>query len=472
MPDRSYAEFLSAKAQYGSPSGFDPIWLPDSMFDFQQYLTTFGLQQGRGAIWADCGLGKTLIELVWSDNVVRKTNGRILLATPLAVAPQTISEGEKFGVECAISRDGMLPAAKIVVTNYEQLHKFNPDDFVGMVCDESSAIKNFASKRKGIVTEFMRTLPYRLLCTATAAPNDYTEIGTSSEALGELGHIDMLNRFFKNDQNSSDTRTMRRTQSGQKSARWRFKGHAQGPFWRWVCSYARACRKPNDLGFDDLVDISGVVRKMLLPKLIETEYIVEARTLAPGKLFATPAENMQEEREERRRTLKERCEKAISLVDTTGKPAVIFYDLTDEGKKLRKLNPEVTVISGTSTDEQREEAYDAFSTGQLRLLAIQRKIGCFGLNWQHCSHVVTFATHSYEMYYQAVRRCWRFGQKHPVTVDLIATEGERGIKENLRRKSAAADQMFTELVEHMRDSLRLDRNDNFNQRVEIPTWAA
>lgn len=460
----AYAEFLARKAQQGADHGFEPSWIPATLFPFQRALVEWSVRKGRAAIFADCGLGKTPMQLVWAENVANECKRPVLILTPLAVAQQTVREGAKFGVLCERSSGGS-PGGHVIVTNYEKLHHFKPGDFGGVVCDESSAIKAFDGKRRAEVTEFMRTVPYRSLWTATAAPNDYTELGTSSEALAEMGHMDMLNRFFRNDQNTVDTKGHWRGFGAPRAFErqaWRFKGHAEQPFWRWVCSWARACRKPSDLGFED----AGFV----LPPLIEREHVVETRTCAPGMLFALPARDMFEEREERRRTIKERCEMAASLVAGTGKPFVIWCHLNAEGDLLAKLIPDAKQISGSDADEAREEAYEAFASGQRRGLIIKPKIGAWGLNWQHCDHVVTFASHSYEQHYQAVRRCWRFGQQRPVTVDLVVTEGERGVRENLRRKSDAADKMFSELVAHMGEAMRLDGRAKYTKAVEVPKW--
>ncbi len=458
LPD--YSAFLHAKAQNGSGSGFAPVWMPDFLFDFQKALVTWAVRKGRSAMFADCGLGKTPMQLVWAENVVRKTNSPALVLTPLARAAPTVRGAGTFGIECRRS-SGDVTGAHIVVTNYEKLHLFAPSDFAGVVCDESSAIKAFDGKRRAEVTEFLRTLPYRLLCTATAAPNDYIELGTASEALGEMGQMDMLGRFFKNDQNTCDVRRKWQAQGGG-DGKWRFKGHAETGFWRWVCSWARAIRKPSDFGFDD----NGFV----LPQLIEREHTVEARSIAPGMLFSLPAFGLQEEREERRRTLQERCEMVADLVSGTGEPAVVWCHLNAEGDLLAKMIGEGRQVSGSSSDEEKEEVYEDFGKGKLRVVIIKPKIGAFGLNWQHCAHVVTFASHSYEQYYQAVRRCWRFGQKRPVVVDLVSTEGERGIKENMRRKSEAADRMFSSLVSHMNEAIRLDVGQKYEKEVEAPSW--
>lgn len=462
----TYDQFRQAKLDTGRQKGFAPLIIPDFLFDFQKYLVDWGLRQGAGALFTDCGTGKTLMELSWGENIVRHSNKPVLLVTPLAVTRQTVGEADKFGIESERNQSGEVKSgARIIVTNYERLHLFDPSKFAALICDESSAIKNFDGKRKQIVTEFMKQVPFRLLATATAAPNDYIELGTSSEALGELGHIDMLNKFFRNEQNTSDTRMMQRrsiSQGGQKSNGWRFKGHAEEAFWRWVCSWARALRKPSDLGFSD--------EGFHLPPLIEREHIVETKSLAPGMLFALPAMNMREEREERRRTIQERCEKAASLVSGTGQPAVIWCHLNDEGDRLEQMIPGSRQIAGATPDEEKEEIYEAFRVGQLKDIIIKDKIGAWGLNWQHCNHVVRFATHSYESHYQAVRRCWRFGQTRPVTVDLVVTEGEAGVKENLQRKSVNADRMFTNLVAQMNNAVRLNKDNGFDKQEQVPTW--
>lgn len=420
-------------------------------------------------MFADCGLGKTLMELVWSQNVVEHSNRPVLLLTPLAVGAQTIAEGEKFGIACKRSLDGTIWKG-INVANYERLHYFNPSDFAGVVCDESSILKSFDGERRKQITAFLRNIPYRLLATATAAPNDYTELGTSSEALGLLGYTDMLTRFFKNDQhtvapvrrwNAQKTSVVSHSAGGGRGV-WRFKGHAEEPFWRWVTSWARSLRKPSDFDFQD--------GEFILPKLSEYEHIVEARTLAPGTLFALPAANLQEQREERRRTIKERCEMVASLVANTNKPALVWCHLNAEGDMLQRAIPDSVQVSGNDADEEKEEKFLDFVLGKTRVLVTKPKIGAWGLNFQHCSHVVSFPSHSFEQYYQGVRRCWRFGQKCPVTVDIVTTEGEREVLQNLQRKQAAADVMFERLVQHMSHSLRIHATNTFIEQERLPSW--
>ena len=455
-----YEQFIVRKSQLTGGSGFDPLWMPDFLYDFQQSLTEWAIRQGRAAIFADCGLGKTPMQLVWAENVIRKTNGKVLIIAPLAVASQTVEEGVKFGIEVSRSNDGTAYKG-ITITNYERLHHFNSADFAGVVCDESSIIKNFQGVRRSEITEFMKKLEYRLLCTATAAPNDYIELGTSSEALGYLGHVDMLGRFFKNDQNSIKQRSAwRRTGGG--SPKWRFKGHAEEHFWRWVSSWARALRRPSDLGFDD----DGFI----LPELVITHHQIYAKNKREGMLFDLPASGLWEEREERRRTLQERCEKTAGLVADTGEPAVCWCHLNDEGDLLEKLIPDSVQVAGKDSADAKEEALLAFTHGDIRILVIKPKIGAWGLNWQHCAHMTFFPSHSFEQYYQAVRRSWRFGQKRPVTVDIVTTEGGVNVMKNLERKDTQADVMFSSLVRHMNNSMSIGKQDNYTKNEEVPTW--
>jgi hypothetical protein len=450
-----YSRFILNKTQAAEDHGFEPIWMPDFLFDFQQSLVEWALRKGRAAIFADCGLGKTAMQLTWAENVVRKTNGNVLILTPLAVAGQTVREAEKFGIEAKRSHDGTAHRG-ITVTNYEQLHKFSPGDFSGVICDESSILKSFDGSRKQEITIFMRQMPYRLLATATAAPNDFIELGTSSEALGYLGYMDMLNRFFKNDLNNSATGRMHGS-----VAKWRFKGHSELPFWRWVCSWARAMRKPSDLGFDD--------GRFLLPSLIEEEHLVESEGVS-GYLFNMPAITLNEQRQEARQTLDVRCNRVAELVNHTGQAALVWCHLNDEGDLLEQLIPDAVQVAGSDKDEAKEERFTAFSEGKARVLITKPKIGAWGLNFQHCNHVLFFPSHSFEQYYQGVRRCWRFGQQRPVKVDIVTTEGGQNVLSNLQRKAVQADQMFSNLVDEMNHAISLNRGISYNKPMEVPTW--
>lgn len=473
-----YRKFLHKKTQAAGEHGFEPIELHDRMFGFQKHLVTWSLRRGRAGIFADCGMGKTLMQLTWADNVRRHTNGNVLIVTPLAVSTQTVREAEQFGIDASRCQDGKHGGG-IVVTNYERLEHFNSADFVGMVCDESSILKSFSGATQKQITRFMLKLPYRLLCTATAAPNDYVELGTSSEALGELSHSEMLRRFFQQLDDKGQKRETKKQEHAevlladdpsyfqklafrvaQTIGQWRLKHHAVESFWRWVASWARACRMPSDLGYSD----DGFV----LPELIERDHIIEAAP-APGMLFNVPAFGMHEERQERKRTIQDRCDFVRQLVDHD-RQAVVWCHTNPEGDLLAKMIRDAEQIAGATSDDRKVELFDDFATGKLRVLVIKPKIGAWGLNWQNCNHVVTFASHSYEQYYQSVRRCWRFGQKRPVTLDVVATEGELRVLGNMRRKAQKADEMFRLLVKEMNRSQRVERTNEYVHCQESPKW--
>jgi hypothetical protein len=472
----SYADFLAKKSQSGEMSGFAPHFLSPKMFPFQQFLATWAIEKGKAALFEDCGLGKSLQALVWAENVVRYTNKPVLILTPLAVGAQFVREGTKFDIECSQSRDGSVKP-NITITNYEQLHKFAPDDFGGVVCDESGILKHFSGATQQHVTRFLLKVPYRLLATATPSPNDYTELGTASEALGYLGYSDMLSRFFVMDDKKrhrmNDVKLARNANKpGQHFAKlayrvaqqigmWRMKGHAEVPFWQWVASWARACRKPSDLGFDD--------GAFLLPPLIEKEHIITPTQAPDGMLLTLPAFGLREERDERRRTLQERCEYAAHLV-AHNQPAIVWCQFNAEGDLLEHLIPDAVQVKGSQEDDEKIARFDAFSTGNARVMITKGKIAGHGLNWQHCAHVVTFVSHSYEADYQQVRRCWRFGQTQPVTVDRIATTGEQYVRENLARKAQAAEQMFTALVQQMYQAQHIDRAGSTLPSIDLPSW--
>lgn len=452
----SYEDFLFAKLHTGLNYGFDPVWMPDSLFDFQKSLVEWACLKGRAAIFADCGLGKTAMQLTWAENVARKTNNRVLVLTPLAVAFQTVAEGQKFGIEVVHRRAGIEASDRVVVTNYERLHHFTPEDFTGVVCDESSILKNFDGETRKAVTDFMRKRPYRLLCTATAAPNDYIELGTSSEALGHLGAQDMLNKFFKKSQATTSAR------QEHMAGFFTLRPHAKHDFWRWVCSWARAVRKPSDLGYND--------GSFHLPPLNIRQHVVRAKRPRDGYLFDLPAVGLAEQRSDLRRTIDERCEMAADLCNSHDRPAVAWCNLNEEGDKLTKLIHGAVQVSGKDTEEHKEAVFNGFVSGDIRVLVTKPVIGGFGLNLQHCAHQTYFPSHSYEQYYQSVRRCWRFGQQSPVTVDLITTDGQNNVLANLQRKSEAANAMFDHLVEMMRNELNLKKPSEYTNEEEVPAW--
>lgn len=448
----TYSAFLDAKSQFVGNHGPAASRLPDFLFDFQRMLVEWAIQKGRAAIFADCGLGKTPMQLVWAENIVRHTNLPVLIFAPLAVAHQTVREAEKFGIESEYSKDGHY-SAKVVVTNYERSHHFNPDDFTGVVCDESSCLKHFDAKRTRGITEFLRTRPYRLLCTATAAPNDYNELGTSSEALGHLGYSDMLTRFFKQE--------IKGDHLGWARTKYRLREPARLPFWRWVCSWSRAIRRPSDYGFAD--------GPFVLPGLKVRQTIVKASRPLNGRLFQVPAHGLEEQREERRMTIKARCEKVAEMM--ADRPcSVAWCHLNPEGDLLEKCIDGAVQVSGRDSDDAKEEKLLAFQSGQITKLVTKQKIAGWGLNWQHCSHTCIFPSHSFEAYYQGVRRFLRFGQENDVEVDIVSTEGECEVLRNLQRKSEQADAMFESLLDNMKHAMHLDRSSEFTDQAILPSW--
>jgi hypothetical protein len=445
----SYEQFLEAKTHVGAEHGFDPIWMPDSLFPFQAALVEWACRKGRAAIFADCGLGKTPMQLVWAENVARKTDGRVLILTPLAVAFQTVREGEKFGIEVAHRREGLQDGDRIVVTNYERLHYFNAEDFQGVVCDESSILKNFDGSTRKAITDFMRKRPYRLLCTATAAPNDYMELGTSSEALGVMERKHMLAQFFTHD--------------GGDTAKWRIKGHAREHlFWRWICSWARAMRNPSDLGFIDTA--------FNLPSLHTRQHLVKASQPLDGYLFDMPAVGLDEQRADLRRTMDERCGMVVDLCNAHNNPSVCWTNLNAEADAIAKATRGAVNVQGSDSDEAKENAFAAFAKGEVRVIVSKPSIAGFGLNWQHCAHMTFFPSHSYEQYYQCVRRCWRFGQRRDVTVDIVTTDGQSNVLCNMQRKADAASKMFEQIVALMRKELRITKTAGYTKEEEVPSW--
>lgn len=454
-----FNEFLKTKKDYGVNYGFDPVFISDYLFGFQEFLVSWAIKKGRAAIFADCGMGKSLMELVFGHNVVMKTNKPVLLLTPLAVGEQMLEEANKFEIEANILNRGDYPKKLINITNYERLHYFNSDDYGGIICDESSILKNFKGTRKSQITEFMRKIPYRLLGTATAAPNDWAELGTSSEALGYLGYMDMIGEFFTNKQNSAALLSGRFF----RQEKWNLRSWAaQGPFWQWVASWSRAIKKPSDLGYDD--------NGFILPELIQNETLINARNPKEGMLFDIPAVGFHETREVKRRTLQERCEAAAQKVSQHD-ISMVWCNLNSESSLLHKLIPNSIEIKGSDSEQKKVEAARWFCKGKesKRVLISKPSIFGFGLNFQHCNHMTYFPTYSYEQYYQATRRLWRFGQTKPVTVDHIYTEGGKRMMEAVHTKSENADKMFVMLVKYMNDAITVE-NEYKNRTVEVPKW--
>ena len=452
-----YRAFIERKSQVGNACGFEPAWLPDFLFDFQRHLVEWAGRLGRAAIFADCGLGKTPMQLAWAENVARHTGKRVLIVSPLAVAAQTKREADKFGVEANLSRDGSLH--RITITNYERLHYFNQKDFIGAVADESSAIKAFDGRRRKQVVRFFSKLPYRLLCTATPSPNDFIELGTQSECLGVMTQSDMLGFFFRETENMRHT-IFKNDDFWNKLKYW-FKPHSEQPFWRWVASWGRALRSPADLGYD--------ASRFVLPPLEYKKHVTDVPFIPKGELFPRPAIYLHEQREERHRTLHERCEKAAELLKHD-RPGIAWCHFNEESELLAKLIPDSVEVAGKHSDDYKEQALNDFAQGNIRVLVSKPKIACWGMNYQHCGDMTTFPSFSFEQFYQSVRRCWRFGRKGPVVVNVISALGEAEVIDGLTRKQKQAETMFASLVKYMNAALKMTSDDGHDKPVAVPPW--
>lgn len=451
-----YLEFLERKSQLQGNYGFDPVFIPDKMFDFQKYVTEISMKKGRYADFLDTGTGKTIIELVIAENYIRITNKPVLIITPLAVAFQFIKEAEKFGIgDIIYSKDGKFNT-KIVICNYERLEKFNHSDFDCVILDESSILKNFDGAIKQQVTSFLKKVKYRYLFTATPSPNDFIELGTSSEALGYLGYTDMLTKFFTNNED-----TISPVNIGTK---WILKGHARTNFFKWISSWSISMRKPSDLGFDD--------SRFILPELIVNHHPVknEKNMVIDGQilLFNLVARRLTEVREEQKCTIENRCEKAIELASKWDK-SVYWCNLNAEGDLLKQMDKSAYQITGSMNLDKKEELLLGFFNGEIDKLITKPKMTAFGLNWQHCNHTVYFPTFSYEQYYQSIRRFWRFGQIRPVTVDLVYSDGQKRVMDSLLAKTDKAIELFAKLNSTLHSDFNI-KNKEFDKNIILPKF--
>lgn len=458
----TYQEFLESKKHTSVNYGIDIKTFPQEMFDYQKHVAGYAIKKGRCAVFLDTGLGKTIIELTTASNYVKHTNKPVLIITPLAVAFQFIKEAEKFGIDdISYCKDGNYNT-KIVVCNYERLDKFTASDFDCVILDESSILKNFDGAIKGQVTSFLKKIKYRYLFTATPSPNDYIELGTSSEALGYLGYTDMLTKFFKN--NNNNTVKIGQIAMARQGVEWYLKPHAEKDFWRWVSSWAISMRKPSDLGYSD--------ERHVLPKLTEVQTIVKnSNPLAINgqtQMFNMPAINFREIKAEVRATIKERCEMAYEKA-TKHDISVYWVNLNDEADLISQLDSTAREVRGNMDIDEKEEILLAFSQGQIKKLITKTSITAFGLNWQHCNHTTYFPTYSYEQYYQAIRRFWRFGQKRPVTVDLVLSDGQTRIMESLMIKKDKAITMFQNLTKQTNSDFKIISKE-FNEPIVLPNF--
>lgn len=452
----NYQQFLNSKKHLIGQFGFDPISFPNEIFDFQKEISIRAIKKGRMAIFADTGLGKTRIQLTIAQNIVLKTNGNVLILTPLAVAFQFIKEANEIEIDdIEYSKDGKF-TKKIVVCNYERLHYFDLKDFECVICDESSILKNFDGKIKNQVTSFVKKIKYRFLSTATPSPNDYIELGTSSEALGYMGYVDMLGKFFKNNNNSIDPK-----HAGEK---WYIKPHAENDFWNWVSQWSLSIRKPSDLGFSD--------EKYQLPELIESTHTIRNENPlvinGQNQLFTISAKSFHEIRAEAKATINQRCEKAYEIAQD--KECTVFWcNLNDEANYLESMDSDMVQIKGSMSIDKKEELLIAFAQGEIKKFITKPKISSFGLNWQHCNHSTYFPTYSFEQYYQAIRRFWRFGQKKDVEIDIVVSDGQNRIIEAIQAKKKKADQMFTKITENLNGNFKESKKE-FNQKIIKPSF--
>jgi superfamily II DNA or RNA helicase len=452
-----YQKFLESKRHSIGNFGFKVNYVPEIAFDFQKFVIEKAIEKGRMAVFLDTGLGKTLVQLSLAKNIVNHTNKKVLILTPLAVAFQFVLEAEKLGIDdIEYSKDGKH-TKKIVICNYERLHYFNENDFVGVILDESSILKNFDGKIKQEVTSFVKKIPYRFLSTATPSPNDFIELGTSSEALGYMGYMDMLGKFFKNNQNSVDNNNRN---IGEK---FYLKPHAEKDFFAWVNQWSIMAKMPSDLGFSN--------NRYALPELIINKHIIENQSLIDVngqiQMFTLIAKSMKEVRHEQKQTEEKRCEKAVDLAKD--KVSVYWCNTNNESSILKHSDKNAVEIIGSQSIDKKEEILLAFANGEIERLITKAKMTSMGLNWQHCNHSVFFPTWSYEQYYQAIRRFWRFGQTKDVTIDMVISDGQTRVLEALEQKTQKAIQLHKNLTENVNRSFE-HKVKEFNKEIIKPKF--
>lgn len=457
----NYEQYIESKKIKAPACGFhvERENMNHNLFDWQKDIVYWALKKGRAALFEDCGLGKTIQQLAWSHHVSEYTKKPVLIVAPLAVAEQTKEEGRKFGFQVSVCRKQEDVKDGINICNYEMLNHFEADMFGGVVLDESSILKNYSGKMRNQIIDMFRDIPYRLSCTATPSPNDYMELGNQAEFLGTMKRSEMLATFFVHD--------------GGNTSKWRLKGHAQKQFWKWVAGWAVVLTNPSDLGY------SG--EGYGLPGLYKTEHIVKINYGEEGKpLICEMAKTLSERRTARRNSLEERCKTAAEIVkNRSGDQWLVWCDLNDESKTLTDLIPDAVEIRGSDKPEIKAERLKGFTAGTIKCLVTKPSIAGFGLNWQGCHNMIFVGlSDSYEMMYQAIRRCWRFGQENDVNVHIITSEEEGAVKENIERKEKQSEQMIAEMVRHTKDILESEIHGTvrmtapYNPKIEmiIPIW--
>jgi len=427
-----YAEFLKTKSISHKESGFrvELDELNPKLFDWQKVLVRWALYKGRSALFEDCGLGKTPQQLEWAQHIYKRTGGNILILAPLAVSAQTHREGIKFSIDVNICKNDEDVMPGINISNYERLHHFNPDNFVGIVLDESSILKNFSGKiRTEIIETFINT-PYKLCCTATPSPNDYTELGNTAEFLGVMTRPEMLSMYFIND-------------TGDTTANWRLKGHVKDNiFWEWLSSWSVMMQKPSDIGYDD--------NGFILPALNIQEHVVKYNGPKIG-LFVEPASTLSERREARKVSLSERVNTTAVMVNESNEKWLIWCNLNAESEALKNAINDSVEVKGSDDPEHKASAMMDFADGKIKCLISKPSIAGFGMNFQVCRNMAFVGlSDSYEQYYQAVRRCWRFGQNRKVNAHIVIGEREGAVVSNIKRKETDMQNMFSGMVGHMK----------------------
>lgn len=449
----NYEDFVQSKRAYVPASGFevDVNAISPQMFPFQRDIVRWALRRGKAAIFADCGMGKTPMQLEWARHVVDHTRRKVLILAPLAVSHQTAREGVKFGIPVHVARHGSDLRSGINITNYDRLSHFNPDDFGGIVLDESSILKAQFGLMRHEITDFARSIPYRLAASATPAPNDLVELINHAEFFGIMSEAEIKALFF--------------TQDGNSSNKFRLKRYAEEDFWRWMASWSVALRRPSDLGYAD----DGLI----LPPCTVTQHVVDVDAVQAGMLFAVEAVGLDEQRRARKASLHDRVKMAAQLVNGNDDPWLVWCDLNDESAALAKAIPDAIEVVGSDSPEHKEDAMLGFAEGRYRVLVTKPSIAGWGMNWQHCANVVFVGlSHSYEQYYQAVRRSWRFGQKRAVSVHVITSTADGSVVANIERKEQQAMEMFDRIVRHMSintDLVGQATREEMNYREDVAT---
>jgi superfamily II DNA or RNA helicase len=457
-----FAQFLRAKERVTKALGFEATNINPRLYPFQQDIVRWACRMGRAAIFADCGTGKTPMQLEFGVQVCRHVgpSAAVLILAPLSVAQQTVREGEKFGITARYLReDDGQPG--IVVANYEMLEHFEVDRFSAVVLDESSILKAQNGKTRNALIQACANVPYRLACTATPAPNDFMELGNHCEFLGVMSRTEMLSMYFVHD--------------GGSTQDWRIKGHAQRDFWRWVCGWAVMIRKPSDIGHED----GGFV----LPPLNMRSTVIaadHAQARKAGLLFAAEARTLQERRAAKRGSIDERVAACAALVASeSAEQWLVWCNLNDEGDALERAIPGAVQVAGSDSREHKEAAIAGFLDGSIRVLISKASVFGFGLNLQCCARMAFVGlSDSFEQFYQAVRRCWRFGQARPVDCHVITSELEGAIVANIQRKEADLQRMVAGMVEHMRSEMTANIKATRRQVVDyqpavkmlVPQW--